>query len=178
MDVVSKKMATSASRWCQASGELSAQLGDTFDNRSCREHMAAGMLSMSKGNIYSNAFDASRLGEPAVETNLYLLWSRSAGRSMWLAPQAIGVFGPTAALCPDCHQPSDQKKHQEALAQCVLLGPGFYEMPQAAPNWHPFSERWRGDSYPSAPSPEAAAPAFTIAPLGLGFATTHVPSFA
>lgn len=89
VDVVSKKMATSASRWCQASGELSEQLGDTFDNRSCREYVAAGMLSMSKGNNYSIAFDAFRLGEPAVETNLYLLWSRSAGRSMWLAPQAI-----------------------------------------------------------------------------------------
>lgn len=89
VDVVAAGLTSSAGRWCQTTGELSQQLGDTFDNRSCREYLASGAMSMWGHRFYSIAFDASRIGQPAVDANIYLLWSMDGGYGMWLAPQAL-----------------------------------------------------------------------------------------
>lgn len=87
--VVQKGMAASGAQWARAQEDLHVDAARRFDNQSLREEQAAGMLNMANGRIFSLAMDGSRLGEPAKEHFVSLLWCHDTGKSVWLAPQAL-----------------------------------------------------------------------------------------
>lgn len=119
VDVVRAKRVASGASWCKATGFLSEQLGNTFDNRSCREYLAAGRACMPTAKIFSIAFDASRIGQPAVDANMFLLWSSDVGQSMWLPPQALCVAGPISSRGGGRSRAGAQLSHSPRLARAI-----------------------------------------------------------
>lgn len=84
---VQRGLAPSGAHWAKAQGSLHVDVARKFDYKTTREYQAAAMLTMRDGKRFSMSIDGSRLGEPAKENLVALLWCDEAQRSAWLAPQ-------------------------------------------------------------------------------------------
>lgn len=80
--------ASSSASFARARNDISDKTATCFDEASLRWHISSGWMSFVSCQRFALAFDASRLGEPAEETEVYALWSPCNGKAIYLAPQA------------------------------------------------------------------------------------------
>lgn len=86
--LVCKKRVHSGAQYVKATGDFGESAPRKWEGTTMLQYRAAAMDTCTKGQVVWVASDGSRVGQPAEETLVSLLWDQASDRGIVLPPQA------------------------------------------------------------------------------------------